>query len=42
MVFRLFRAFVGRESGCWCRGCGESVSPADAFGLSEGVCRACR
>jgi hypothetical protein len=42
MVYRLFRAFIGRESGRWCRSCGESIAPREAFGLGEGVCPACR
>ena len=42
MVYRLFRAFIGRESGRWCRSCDESIAPRDAFGLSEGVCPSCR
>jgi hypothetical protein len=42
MLYRLFSAFIGRESGRWCRSCSESIAPRDAFGISEGVCRSCR
>lgn len=42
MVYKLFNAFVGRVSGVWCRRCGESITPRDSFGVSEGVCAACR
>ena len=41
-TWRLFRALAGNESGRSCRCCGESILRADAFGLSEGVCRPCR
>jgi hypothetical protein len=41
-VWRLFRAMAGIESGRCCRSCGESILRDDYFGLSEGVCRACR
>ena len=36
--WNLFRALVGAESGRACRSCGESITTADPFGLSEGVC----
>ena len=42
MVYRLFRAFIGRESGRSCRTCGDSIVPRDDFGISEGVCLNCR
>jgi hypothetical protein len=40
--WRFFRSLAGDESGRWCRRCGESISPRDAFGLSESVCPPCR
>jgi uncharacterized OB-fold protein len=42
MLYRLFNAFIGRESGSRCRSCGDVVVPGDEFGVSEGVCRNCR
>jgi hypothetical protein len=42
MLYRLFNAFIGRESGTRCRSCGDVVVPGDEFGVSEGVCRNCR
>jgi len=42
MVYRLFSAFVGRESGRVCRRCASVIVPGDQFGVSEGVCRNCR
>jgi hypothetical protein len=36
------RALAGKETGRWCRGCGEPITHGDAFGRSEGVCRPCR
>jgi hypothetical protein len=41
-IYSTFRALVGLESGRWCRGCCDAIARGDAFGLSEGVCRACR
>ena len=41
-TWRLFRALAGSEAGRSCRCCGESITPADRFGFSEGVCRPCR
>ena len=41
-VWKVVRGRAGRESGRWCRGCGESIVATDAFGLSEGFCRPCR
>jgi hypothetical protein len=41
-VYRVMRALTGRESGRECRSCRESISAADPFGYSEGVCRPCR
>jgi len=38
----LLRAIYGLEGGRDCRRCAAAVPPADAFGISEGVCRACR
>jgi hypothetical protein len=29
-------------SGRWCRVCGLGIARGDEFGLSEGVCSACR
>ncbi|HYA00606.1 MAG TPA: hypothetical protein VEK76_09675 [Candidatus Binatia bacterium] len=29
-------------SGRWCRVCGQEIGWDDGFGLSEGVCSACR
>jgi intracellular sulfur oxidation DsrE/DsrF family protein len=42
MLFKLFRAIALQHSGVECRVCRESVHRSDHFGLSEGVCRACR
>jgi hypothetical protein len=42
MLYKLFRAFAMRHAGLDCRRCGQSIEPGDYFGLSEGVCRACR
>jgi hypothetical protein len=41
-IYTLFRALAGLEAGRWCRTCHEPIAPRDGFGLSEGVCRACR
>ncbi len=41
-MYQLLRALVGLESGRTCRSCGEVVPSFDHFGLSEGVCSACR
>ena len=41
-VWKVFRAMAGLESGRWCRRCSESILAEDRFGMSEGVCRACR
>jgi hypothetical protein len=42
MLYRLFSAFIGRESGRTCRDCTSVIVPKDAFGLSEGICQNCR
>jgi hypothetical protein len=42
MLYRLFSAFIGRESGRTCRSCASVIVPRDEFGVSEGVCRNCR
>lgn len=42
MPYKLFRAIAMLESGRDCRRCGEAIAPSDAFGVSEGVCAACR
>jgi len=42
MMYALLRSLFSLESGRRCRVCGEGVSPADEFGVSEGVCRGCR
>jgi hypothetical protein len=41
-MWTLFRALAGREAGCSCRRCTESILRDDPFGRSEGVCRPCR
>jgi len=41
-IWKQFRAIAGVEAGRSCRGCHESILAGDPFGLSEGVCRACR
>jgi hypothetical protein len=41
-IYNVFRALVGIESGRFCRSCAEPVHRHDHFGMSEGVCRACR
>jgi hypothetical protein len=41
-IYTLIRSLFGLDSGRHCRHCGESVERGDAFGLSEGVCDACR
>ena len=41
-IYTLFRSLAGLESGRACRGCGDQIARGDAFGLGEGVCRACR
>jgi len=41
-VWRFFRSMAGIESGRWCRSCSEPIERRDRFGLSEGVCHACR
>jgi hypothetical protein len=33
---------MGLEQGRHCRTCDEAILRDDQFGLSEGVCRACR
>jgi hypothetical protein len=38
----LLHALSGQESGRNCRRCSESIPSSDRFGMSEGVCRACR
>jgi len=42
MLYRLFGAFIGRESGRTCRDCASVIVPKDQFGVSEGICRNCR
>jgi hypothetical protein len=42
MTYRVLQALVGLEAGRACRRCHESILADDRFGLSEGVCRACR
>jgi hypothetical protein len=42
MLYRLFSAFIGRESGRVCRRCDSVIVPKDEFGVSEGVCANCR
>ena len=41
-IYRLIRVMAGEETGRTCRRCAESIRPSDPFGMSEGVCRACR
>jgi hypothetical protein len=41
LTYRVLRALAGLERGRHCRRCDEAIL-GDAFGLSEGVCRACR
>ena len=41
-VYRVIQALAGRETGRTCRTCCESITAADPFGQSEGVCRPCR
>jgi len=41
-IYRLIRAMAGEETGRTCRRCAESIRTSDPFGMSEGVCRACR
>jgi hypothetical protein len=41
-IYGTLRALVGLESGRSCRRCSEGIPRRDAFGLGEGVCRACR
>jgi hypothetical protein len=33
---------TGLPVGRWCRVCSEPIEANDRFGLSEGVCEACR
>jgi hypothetical protein len=42
MIYRLIRAFLGQEAGACCRSCRDPIPSSDEFGLSEGVCSACR
>lgn len=42
MVYRLVLALAGRYFGRECRTCSEPISRLDQFGVSEGVCAACR
>jgi hypothetical protein len=42
MFYTLIRSLVQLESGRYCRRCGDSISPHDPFGVSEGVCPSCR
>jgi hypothetical protein len=41
-VWRVLRALTGVERGRSCRNCGEAILAKDPFGMSEGVCNACR
>jgi hypothetical protein len=41
-TWRVVRGLAGLESGRWCRDCGDAIPSADAFGLGEGFCTACR
>ena len=41
-IWNVFRAMAGLEYGRRCRSCAESILAEDRFGMSEGVCRACR
>lgn len=38
----LVRSLAGPQSGQLCRICSEQILRKDHFGLSEGVCSACR
>jgi hypothetical protein len=42
MIHSLFKSLYGLVSGRDCRVCGESIPRVDGFGVSEGVCNACR
>jgi hypothetical protein len=42
MLYRIFRAIALQHAGVECRRCRESIHRSDQFGLSEGVCGACR
>ena len=42
MVHNLLLALTNRYSGRSCRRCGDSIVQRDRFGVSEGVCPACR
>jgi hypothetical protein len=42
VTYRVLQALVGLEAGRSCRRCREAILVDDHFGLSEGVCRACR
>jgi hypothetical protein len=42
MIYNLLRSMCRLVSGIDCRRCGVAIEPADAFGVSEGVCRGCR
>ena len=41
-LLKLLYAMYGLYEGRDCRSCGEAISPEDGFGMSEGVCGACR
>lgn len=41
-VWRVIRAMARLEGGRECRGCGESLTAGDPFGMSEAVCGPCR
>jgi hypothetical protein len=41
-VWSVLRALTGVEHGRCCRNCGEPILRKDLFGMSEGVCSACR
>lgn len=41
-IYRMIRAMAGIETGRNCRTCGEPIERRDRFGMSEGVCSACR
>lgn len=42
MLYDLLLAMVNLHSGRRCRSCGTTIAPRDHFGVSEGVCPACR
>ena len=42
MLYRLFSAFMGRESGRTGRACASVIVPKHDFGISEGISQNCR